>query len=82
MDEKEWWFPELADEAFCERIRSDYPDDAKDMTNDEIIDYYADGQKYSTNWDHCGEAYEEYEKLADAYLKLLGNSESLPEPPE
>lgn len=41
------------------------------MTNEELHDYYNHGKKYSTTWDHVGDAYAEYEKLADAYLALL-----------
>lgn len=31
------------------------------------------GRKYSDTWDHLGDARDEYEKLADAYLALLEN---------
>lgn len=70
MAEREWWEPELTDAAWCARIREDYPEKAADMSDEEIRDYYADGQKYATTWDHTGDAYEQFEKLADAYLAL------------
>lgn len=70
QDEKPWWFPQLADAAWCARIRSEYPE-AASLDDDEIRDEYADGWKYADTWDHLGEARAEYEKLADAYLELL-----------
>lgn len=67
---KEWWFPKLCNEEYFASLREDYPDNAH-MTNEELHDYYNHGKKYSTTWDHVGDAYAEYEKLADAYLALL-----------
>lgn len=68
-DNKEWWEPTLTDDAWCERIRKDYPENA-DLTDSELRDYYADDQKYATTWDHVGDAYSQFEALADAYLAL------------
>jgi hypothetical protein len=67
--EKPWWWPVLCDRAYFTRLREDYPDDA-DCSDEELHETYADGQKYATTWDHTGDAYEEYEKLADAFLAL------------
>lgn len=71
MSEKPWWFPTLTDAAWIAQIRADYPDDTRDMDDDEVREHYADGWKYADTWDHLGDAREEYEKLADAYLALL-----------
>jgi len=66
--DKPWWYPELTDEKWIARIREDYPDDA-DCDDETLRENYADGRKYATLWDHTGEAYEQFEKLADAYLE-------------
>jgi len=68
--EKPWWFPQITNQEYCDRLRKDYPEGAK-LSNDELIDIYANGRKYAVLWDHIGDAYEEYEKLADAYIDLL-----------
>lgn len=70
-NEKPWWFPVLADAAWCDRIRKDYPEDTDGMDDEEIREEYAHGWKYADTWDHLGDAREEYEQLADAYLALL-----------
>ena len=70
-NKKPYWFPELCDAAYCKRLREDYPDDAADMSDEELIEHYNAGAKYSTTWDDIGDAYEEYEPLADAFLDLL-----------
>ena len=70
-DEKPWWFPEVTDAAWVERMRMEYPDETAAKGDDEVREYFADGAKYATTWDHVGDAYDEYEKLADAYLALL-----------
>lgn len=69
--EKPWWFPVITDAAWCERIRSDYSEDTDGMDDDDIRDEYADGCKYADLWDHTGDAREQFEELADAYLELL-----------
>ncbi len=65
----EWWEPVLTDEAWCARVRADYAR-ASSMTDDEIRREYADGQKYAVTWDNTGDAYDQFERLADAYLAL------------
>lgn len=67
--EKEWWEPNLCNKQHFERLRSDYPEHAN-KNDDELHDYFDDRKKYSVTWDHVGDAYDEYEKLADAYVKL------------
>lgn len=69
--DKLWWFPVLTDAEWCARIRQDYPEDAAELDDDEIREQYADGWKYADTWDHLGDAREDYERLADAYLELL-----------
>lgn len=72
-NDKPWWFPKICDKTYFDRLREDYPDNAH-MTDDELSDYYNNGRKYSITWDHVGDAYAEYEKLADAYLLLAAKS--------
>lgn len=68
--EQEWWFPVLTEEKWLARIRKDYPEDAS--RSDEVLrEDYADGGKYQTLWDHTGEAYAQWEKIADAHLALI-----------
>lgn len=68
-DEKQYWEPVLTDEAWCSRIREDYPEKAK-WSNEELIAYFGKGRKYAVLWDHLGDAYSDFEPLADAYLAL------------
>jgi len=65
-----WWFPVLCDYEWFKKIREDYPENA-DESDDFLIDYYNDGRKYSVTWDHVGDAYADYEELADAFFELL-----------
>ena len=69
-NENPWWFPVLCDEAYFARLREDYPENA-DWSDDELHSYYNDSRKYQCLWDHTGDAYEEWEPLADAYLALV-----------
>ena len=75
-EEKPWWFPVLADDAWVARIREDYPEHTANMDDDDVRHEYAEGRKYAALWDHTGDAYADYEKLADAYLELLAKSDS------
>ena len=70
MDKKPYWFPEVCDKAYCKRLREDYPEKASGMTDEELIAHYADGNKYATTWDHVGDAYQDYEPLADSFLAM------------
>lgn len=71
MSAKPWWFPQLADDEWVRSVRAEYPDATENMDDDGIRDEYAEGRKYVDTWDHLGDARDEYEKLADAYLALL-----------
>jgi len=71
MSEKPWWFPTLTNDEWIAQIRAEYPDDTQEKSDNFIREYYAYGCKYVDTWDNLGDAREEYEKLADAYLDLL-----------
>lgn len=73
MTEKQWWEPELCDSQYFERLRLDYPDKAH-LSNEDLHEHFNNSLKYSITWDHIGDAYDEYENLADAYLELKGDS--------
>ena len=60
----------VTDSEWCEQMREDYPDKAE-WSDDELRDYFDEGSKYSTTWDHIGDAYNQYEPLADSYLEIL-----------
>ena len=75
MSEKPWWWPEITDAEWIARIRSDYPEDTEDLDDDTIREEYADGRKYAVTWDHIGDAYGDWERLADAFLALLSERE-------
>ena len=64
---KPWWWPTLTDDAWLARIRKDYPEHAH-WDDDTLREHFADGRKYAVTWDHVGDAYAEYEELADAFL--------------
>ena len=68
MSEKQWCYPKRTDKDWVHRTRNDYPEDTKEMSDDGVRDYYADGLKYQNLWDNLGDAVEEHEALADAYL--------------
>jgi len=71
---KPHWFPVLTDAKWISRVRKDYPLDTAGMGDDALRDEYADGWKYADTWDHLGDARQDYEYLADAYLKLLAKT--------
>lgn len=71
MSEPEWWEPELADEKYVARLREDYPEKCDDMSDEWVMEHFNEtGGKYVVTWDHVGDAYAQFEKLADAYLAL------------
>lgn len=70
-EERPYWFPTLTDDAWIARVRADYPLETEGMSDEWVRDTYADGYKYADTWDHLGDARNDYEKLADAYLALL-----------
>jgi hypothetical protein len=70
MSEKPWWYPTLADDRWLARLRDDYPEKG-DWSDEELINYFnEDDSKYIVLWDHVGDAYSQFEALADDYLKL------------
>jgi len=70
-DKSEWWFPQLTDDVVCDEVRTQI-ESTTNMSNKEVNEYWNDGRKYVVNtWHTMDDAYEEYEALADAYLKLL-----------
>ena len=71
-EEKPWWWPVLTDEAWCNEMRQEFSEEIEEDDDDETIrGDYANGMKYANTWDHTGDAAEEHEKLADAFLKLV-----------
>lgn len=68
MNKESWCYPVICDAAYFARLRDDYPENAY-MDDDGLHEYYNDGRKYSITWDHIGDAYEEYEPLADAFFE-------------
>lgn len=80
-NEKPWWWPTTIDDAHIARLREDYPEKA-DLSDDELLEYFDEGKEpgqFSTTWDHTGDAYAEYEKLARAFLKLVAETGKAPE---
>lgn len=70
MSEPKWWEPVPVDAAYFAQLREDYPDKA-DWTDDELNDHFNEtGGRYAVTWDHVGDAYAQFEELADAYLEL------------
>ena len=68
MTDKPFWWPVPTDAAWGAQMRVDYPENA--AFDDELMrQYYNHGRRYETPWDHIGEAYEEYEPLADLIIK-------------
>lgn len=76
--EQERWFPQLVDDAYLARLRKDYPENAH-LDDDALRSEYGCESKYGVTWDHIGDAYDEYEPLADAYLELRDELSALKE---
>jgi hypothetical protein len=68
-DKKPYWFPILCNKEYFEQLRKDYPENAE-WSDEELHEYYNNSLKYQTLWDHIGDAYEDFEPLADMYLKM------------
>ena len=73
---REWWRPALCDASYFARLRADYPEDAS-MSDEELHEKYNEGRKYQCLWDHVGEAYGDWEQLADAFLDARAEVASL-----
>ena len=67
----------VCDHKYCEGLRKSYPEDTEGMTDEELVEEYNHGRKYQCLWDNVGDAYYDFERLADAYLKLKAELESL-----
>ena len=68
--EKPYWYPDRVDTNWFARMRKDYPERAH-LSDDELAEYFeVDGSKYTnlTVWDHAGDAYEDFEPLADDWF--------------
>lgn len=76
---KPWWWPTEANDEWRAQLRKDYPETAKDMSDDDLdAEYNEEGYKYVTTWDHLGDAREDHEQLADAFLKLCAETGKKP----
>jgi len=75
----DWWFPVKVDAAYFARLRADYPEGVGGMDDDELHEHYGGGRKYPVTWDHVGDAYAEYEKVADAFFALRARVAELEE---
>jgi len=73
-NDKPWWWPEIIDDDHIARLRADYPETTDNMDDESVLDCFDDGKtkgQFSITWDHLGDAYNEYEKLASAFLRLV-----------
>lgn len=68
MTDKKSWEPVPVDAEHAEHLRENYEDDAH-MSDDDILFKYCGFRKYAILWDHTDDAYLDWEKLSDAYLK-------------
>jgi hypothetical protein len=70
MQEKQWWEPELADADYVKQLRDEYAEKCEGMSDEWVLEHFNEvGGKYVVTWDHVGDAYPQFEKLADAYLE-------------
>lgn len=70
MCEKPYWHPLQRQQEFINEMKIDYPEDAH-LSDDEIMKKHEEfGRKYSVCWDHIGDAWNDYEPLADAFIEL------------
>jgi len=79
MSKCEWWEPTLTDAAWAARIRSDYPKCA-DRNDEDLRRIFAKGRKYQVRWTPLGIPYDDYERLADAYLQLKASIKTAAQP--
>lgn len=76
---KPWWYPVKCDADYCNQLREDMQDAVYGMSDEELVEEFNDGLKYQRLWDHIGDAYEQFEPLAEAYLELESRIEFLEE---
>jgi hypothetical protein len=74
-----WWWPQRVDDAYLSRLRKDYPEEAH-LTDGELLAHFECEDKYAHLWDHLGDAYEQFEPVADLMLKLLATMPTVPHP--
>jgi hypothetical protein len=68
------WWPRVIDDNRIADLRKMYPETTDGMSNEVVLSYYEEGKPkggFTTLWDNVGEAYEDYEKLATAFLRLV-----------
>ena len=68
------WWPKVIDDNRIKELREEYPATTARLSDEGVLDYYEEGKPkggFTTLWDHVGEAYEDYEKLATAFLRLV-----------
>lgn len=70
---KPWWWPRIIDDTHLDNLRKT-DDEYSDYCDDELLEEFEDGREkgqFSVVWDHLGDAYEQYEELAKAFLDLV-----------
>jgi len=65
--EKPWWWPKRTDAEWCQWARGEYGL-AETATDGSIRYFYADNRSFAVAWDHLGDARDEHEELAKAFL--------------
>lgn len=73
-DKKPWWWPVKVGPELAARLRADYPEDAH-LDDEAILEEYEYYGKFATNWDGTGDAQEQFDPLADAFLDLYAACE-------
>lgn len=73
MSDKPYWWPIPCDSDYYDRLRREYPEKSHWDDDDLGHHFNANGHKYenATLWDRTGDASEDYEALADAFLAMV-----------
>lgn len=71
MTERPYWWPVLTDDLWIAQIRASYPEDTDGLSDEGVREHFAGGRKYADVWDHLGDARDDWEMLADAFLETL-----------
>jgi|GEM_PF-6581190 len=75
---KEFWYPKLVDADYVQGLREDYPEEIEDDWDDDVVrDQFDCTSKYAQLWDNIGDAYDDFEPLADAFLELEKENDKL-----
>lgn len=72
-----YWFPVLTNNDWVEHTREVCPLSTSYMNDEEVRAEFAEGRKYCVHWDNINDAYDCYEKLADAYLAVIAEMQKL-----